>query len=629
MIITNNHANKSTTNFLPSLKKSCAALTIALASISATTVQAENDVMMQYFQWYTADDGTLWTEVQQQAESLSAAGITALWLPPAYKGQAGTADVGYGVYDMYDLGEFNQKGSVRTKYGTKDQYLAAISAAHANGIKIYGDAVFNHRGGADATESVWAVRVAGDNRNYEYGDDVEIDAWTKFNFTARNNTYSDFKWSWYHFDGVDWAQNLSESSIFKFRGTGKAWDWEVDTSYNNYDYLMFADLDMNHPEVVQELKDWGEWYVNFTGVDGFRLDAVKHIKFDFFNDWLDTVRANTGKELFTVGEYWSYDKEQLHNFISATGGRMSLFDAPLHMNFYTASNSGGNYDMRTIMDNTLMKEQPTLAVTLVDNHDTQPCQALESRVQDWFKPLAYAFILLREEGYPNIFHADYYGANYTASDNGCNNTNITINSHKDSIDKLLDARKNYAYGTQISYLDHWDVIGWTRLGNAEHPKAMAAIMSDGPAGSKWMNVARVNKTFIDVTGNHSGEIISNNDGWAEFPVNGGSYSVWVEQDTPATDIAVTFSCENATTYFGQNVYAVGNNNELGNWNTDNAILLSPTNYPTWTATINISADTNVEWKCIKKANGDVQWQNGANNSFTTPSTGTASTSGSF
>jgi alpha-amylase len=50
--------------------------------------------------------------------------------------------------------------------------------------------------------------------------------------------------------------------------------------------------------------------------------------------------------------------------------------------------------MSTLMDNTLMSEQPPLAVTLVQNHDTQPCQAMESPVEDWFKPLAYAFILL-------------------------------------------------------------------------------------------------------------------------------------------------------------------------------------------------------------------------------------------
>ncbi len=68
--------------------------------------------------------------------------------------------------------------------------------------------------------------------------------------------------------------------------------------------------------------------------------------------------------------------------------------------------------MRQIFDNTLVQQQLTLAVTLVDNHDSQPLQALESGVEGWFKPLAYALILLRQEGYPCIFCADYYGAHY-------------------------------------------------------------------------------------------------------------------------------------------------------------------------------------------------------------------------
>lgn len=604
-------------------------LLIVISMCFSSFGHAENGVMMQYFHWYLPADGSLWNQVEQQAQSLSEAGITTLWLPPAYKGASGGVDVGYGVYDMYDLGEFDQKGSVRTKYGFKSDYLAAINQAHNHGLKIYADVVFNHRGGADATESVTAVRVARNDRNYEFAGDTQIDAWTQFDFTARNNTYSDFKWRWFHFDGVDWAQNLNESNIFKFRGTGKGWDWEVDTENNNYDYLMFADLDMNHPDVVQELKDWGNWYINHTGVDGFRLDAVKHIQYDFFNDWLDTLRSTNAKELFTVGEFWSYDKQKLHNFISATGGRMSLFDAPLHLNFHQASSAGGNYDMRTILDNSLMSEQPALAVTLVDNHDTQPCQALESPVQDWFKPLAYALILLRQEGYPNVFYADYYGANYTTSDNGCNNSQITINSHKQAIDQLLSARKDYAYGAQNSYLDHWDVIGWTRLGNAEHPKAMAVIISDGPAGQKWMDVARANTTFTDLSGNHGATVVTNNDGWGNFPVNGGSYSVWVEQSSANNGVNVNFSCHNGHTYFGQNVYVVGNHSLIGNWNTSNAIKLDPTNYPVWSGDISLPASTSIEWKCIKKAGGDVQWQSGSNNQYTTPASGSGSSSASF
>ena len=80
-----------------------------------------NGIMMQYFEWYMECNQNLWNMVAENAEKLSEIGITALWLPPAYKGMAGKDDVGYGVYDLYDLGEFDQKGSIKTKYGSKDE----------------------------------------------------------------------------------------------------------------------------------------------------------------------------------------------------------------------------------------------------------------------------------------------------------------------------------------------------------------------------------------------------------------------------------------------------------------------------------------------------------------------------
>ena len=76
-----------------------------------------NKTMMQYFEWYLPNDGLWWKRCAAKAENLSSLGITQVWLPPAYKGTS-QEDVGYGVYDMYDLGEFDQKGTVRTKYGT-------------------------------------------------------------------------------------------------------------------------------------------------------------------------------------------------------------------------------------------------------------------------------------------------------------------------------------------------------------------------------------------------------------------------------------------------------------------------------------------------------------------------------
>ena len=125
-----------------------------------------NGTLLQSFHWYTPADGSWWNQLTQQIQDLANLGFTALWLPPAYKGAAGSWDVGYGVYDMYDLGEFDQKGSVRTKYGTRDQYLAIIQAAHQAGLQVYADMVFNHRGGADATECVKAIRVLAHDRNF-------------------------------------------------------------------------------------------------------------------------------------------------------------------------------------------------------------------------------------------------------------------------------------------------------------------------------------------------------------------------------------------------------------------------------------------------------------------------------
>ena len=65
--------------------------------------------------------------------------------------------------------------------------------------------------------------------------------------------------------------------------------------------------------------------------------------------------------------------------------------------------------MRTIFNNTLVAENQNSAVTFVDNHDTEPGQALQSWIDDWFKPLAYSLILLRKDGLPCVFYGDYYG----------------------------------------------------------------------------------------------------------------------------------------------------------------------------------------------------------------------------
>lgn len=479
-----------------------------------------NQTMMQYFEWYLTPEFHLWHQIPKVANYLENIGITAVWLPPAYKGAGGVNDTGYGVYDLYDLGEFDQKGAIPTKYGTKEEYLNAIKTLKGNGIEVYADIVMNHKMGADGTEKVLATEEMPNDRNVTISEPKEIEAWTQYTFPGRGDKYSDFKWNWTHFHGVDWDEKTKRNGIFKFYG--KNWDKLVDKENGNFDYLMGQDIDFNNVDVAEELKRWGQWYLDTTKVDGFRLDAVKHMRADFFDDWLDTLRENNEKELFAVGEYWTTNVETLANYIKETKSTMSLFDVPLHYNFFNASNSGGNYDMRTILDNTLVKLEPDYAVTFVDNHDTQPGQALFSFVQDWFKPLAYALILLRRDGYPCVFYGDYYGIPH---DN--------VRDKKEILEKLLKARKYFAYGRQNDYFDDPNIIGWTREGDFEHPDSgMAVIMSDGCGGCKQMNVGSrlAGSVLYDCTGNMKETVYVDQDGNGIFYCDGGSVSVWIKQE---------------------------------------------------------------------------------------------------
>lgn len=67
--------------------------------------------------------------------------------------------IGYDIYDLYDLGEFDQKGTIATRWGSKKDLQELVRAAEDVNIGIYWDTVLNQKAGADSTENFMAVRV--------------------------------------------------------------------------------------------------------------------------------------------------------------------------------------------------------------------------------------------------------------------------------------------------------------------------------------------------------------------------------------------------------------------------------------------------------------------------------------
>ena len=488
----------------------------------------QNPTLLQCFHWYYPDGGKLWPEVAAHADTFSEYGINMVWLPPACKGASGGYSVGYDTYDLFDLGEFDQKGSVATKYGDKAQLLHAIARLQENGIAVLLDVVVNHKMGADEKEPLRVNRVNPDDRNHIDPEVIECEAWTRYTFPGRAGIYSRFVWDYHCFSGVDHIENPDEEGIFKIVNdyTRDGWNDEVDGENGNYDFLMGSNIDFRNHAVTEEIKYWARWVMEQTGCDGFRLDAVKHIPTWFYRQWIDHVQDVATKPLFIVAEYWSYEVDKLMQYIEDVDGKTMLFDAPLLKNFHTASLQGRDYDMRDIFTGTLVEADPFHAVTLVANHDTQPLQALEAPVETWFKPLAYALILLRENGVPSVFYPDMYGASY--EDTGSDGETYPIEMaviHQ--LDQMLIARQRYAHGVQTLWFDHPNCIAFSRSGTEESPGCVV-VLSNGEDGEKTMTLGEnyAAKTWRDFLGNRPEVIATDETGAATFTCNGGSVSVW-------------------------------------------------------------------------------------------------------
>lgn len=133
--------------------------------LSQHFAHAQNDVMMQAFYWNvpvneTTKNGSWYDTLRNKIPAMKTAGIRALWMPPPSKGNFGIVDMGYGLFDHYDLGAYNQKGTTETRFGSKAELQSLITAAHSTSggaayMDLYADIILNHTytNNADADES--------------------------------------------------------------------------------------------------------------------------------------------------------------------------------------------------------------------------------------------------------------------------------------------------------------------------------------------------------------------------------------------------------------------------------------------------------------------------------------------
>ncbi|XPS92727.1 Alpha-amylase [Ascochyta lentis] len=468
-----------------------------------------NPVLFEAFEWHSLADHKHWRRLQKALPGLAAIGITGLWLPPGSKAKDAESN-GYDIYDAYDLGGFDQKGTVPTKWGTKKDLVDLAMDCKSHNVGLIWDAILNHRAFADATETVEVVEVNPRDRTEDITEPFNIVAWTKFDFAARGGKYSSFTYNKKHFNGTDWDQQTEKRAVYRFVESGKDWAQDVGKLQGNADYLMLENIDYTNAEVVKETMNWGTWIVQELGLKGFRLDAVQHYSWNFANNWTEYLKKHNGGDLLCVGEFWNGDVNVLLEWMDNMSPDFKLYDVPLMYRIARLS-QGEDTDLREVFHDTLVERRPNNAITFIRIHDTQRGQDMDTPIRHSFTPHAYALLLLRQGGYPCVFFGDLYGITGPYPEPP---------TCWGKLPGLVLARKLYAYGPQSDYFERSDCIGWTRRGDSENPAGCAVIMS-------WTRGTELEQCAPHLTMNvgsqHAGEV------WTDvLGFEWGTVTIWRE-----------------------------------------------------------------------------------------------------
>ncbi len=153
---------------------------------------------------------------------------------------------------------------------------------------------------------------------------------------------------------------------------------------------------------------------------------------------------------------------------------------------------------------------------------------METPMNGFFVPLAYALILLRADGYPCVFYGDLYGIQGEhASPPSCDG----------KLADLVLARKLYAYGKQDDYFDAPNCIAWARRGTWDKPNGLVVVMSNTVANEKRVLVGQIHKGEIwtDLLGWGLGKVEIDEQGYGLFPCPRASVAVWVNHGAEGRD----------------------------------------------------------------------------------------------
>ncbi|KAJ8089118.1 hypothetical protein PM082_014366 [Marasmius tenuissimus] len=471
-----------------------------------------------------------------------------------------------------------------------------ISTCHAAGVKVIADTLFNHMAGIES------------------GTGTAGSSFTHYNYPGIYQNQD------FHHCGLEPGDDIVNYGNRV----------EVQTC----ELVNLADLATDTDFVRGRLAAYANDLLSL-GIDGLRLDAAKHIATGDIANILGRLNSKpyiTQEVIFGAGEPITPSEYVNNGDVQEFRYTSTLRDAFL----------GGGISGLQNLDNRGWVSG-SQANVFVANHDTERGgNSLNSNSPSNTYVTATVFSLAHPYGTPTVLSSYSFSNNDAGGPNGGTGTCSATGGSNG----WLCQHRWVAFSGMVGFRN---TVGSAGITNWTSPQSQQIAFGRGSAGyvainnadSAWSATFRTSLadgSYCDVI---SGKSSSGSCTGTGVTVSGGSFTATVPARSALAihtgakgsggstggggggsgNVAVTF-IETATTTFGENIFLAGSIAQLGTWAPASALPLSSANYPQWSVTVNLPANTKFEYKFIRKqADGSVSWESDPNRQATVAASG--------
>ncbi len=303
--------------------------------------------------------------IEQHLDYIESLGMTAIWLNPVLENDMpGGSYHGYATTDYY---------KVDPRFGSNEDYVNLIAKTHERGMKVVMDMIFNHSG----SEHPWMK----DMPSKDWYNHPEGDVMTNFRLSTINDPYAS--------------------------------KYDYDRSVKGWFVPSMPDLNQCNPHVMKYLIQNSIWWIEYSKIDGIRMDTYPYADMQPMAQWISDVRTEyPGFNI--VGECWYGDVPGTAYWQAGSNLNIGNTMLPTVMDFPTMLIANSTFHGNTLEYGKGLNEiynrlaldylykDTESVLTFLDNHDTDRfLLEMPKNLGSWKQGMAF---LLTTRGIPQIYY---------------------------------------------------------------------------------------------------------------------------------------------------------------------------------------------------------------------------------